>query len=201
VPLASGEGLQRRKSMLAAVSLPAELERIAAAAAGYTAPGEDPAAILAAEAHPGVRVYLCAFETGDGARSWLALDAEGNPVEDRAVVREAISIAALCEIAAETAGGGDLEDLRARLVELRVRERPPGIEEAEEAALAVELAVGSPPRVASPGYLDAVGAATRRLERALGDDASPFVAALKGAVAVVEALQSEVERSYKLTLR
>jgi len=186
--------------MLGAVSLSAELEPVAAAAGGYAAAGENLAAILATEAHPGARVYLCAYETAAGARSWLALDADANPVEDRATVRDAVSIAALCEIAAETAGGGDLEQLRTHLVELRVREQPPGIEEAEEAALAVERAVGSPPRLASPTYLDDVGAATRRLEQALGDDASPFVAALKGATAVVEALQSEVERNYKRSI-
>ena len=51
-------------------------------------------------------------------------------------------------------------------------EQPDGIEEAEEAALALERAIGAPPRVASPAYLDAVGAATRRLELALGEPAA-----------------------------
>ena len=48
-------------------------------------------------------------------------------------------------------------------------EQAPGIEEAESAALALERAVGAPPRVATPAYLDEVGAATLALERALGD--------------------------------
>ena len=53
-------------------------------------------------------------------------------------------------------------------------EQTPGIEQAEEAALALERAIGAPPVVASPAYLDAVGVATKRLEESLGDYASPF---------------------------
>jgi hypothetical protein len=122
-------------------------------------------------------------------------------VDDRAAVRDAVSLAALCEIGAETAGGGALDDLRAELVALRLRENPPGIDEAEEAALALERAVGVPPRVASAAYLDGVADATLRVEQTLGDDtASPFVAAMKNATAVVEALTVEVERGYKQPL-
>jgi hypothetical protein len=186
--------------MLGAVSLSAELERIAEAAGQHAAHGEQIAAILATEAHPALRVYLCAFEAGDGKRTWLAFDVEGRPVGDRVTVRDAVAIAALCEVAAETAGGGDLEELRAQLVELRIREDPPGIEEAEQAALTVEHAVGAPPRLASPAYLDEVGAATRRLEQALGDDGSPFATAMRGAFTVVDALQAEVESNYKIAL-
>ena len=39
----------------------------------------------------------------------------GRPVADRTLVRQAASIAALCELAEETSGGGDLESLRAEL--------------------------------------------------------------------------------------
>lgn len=177
-----------------------ELERVAALAAGFAEPGEEVAGILAAEPGSGVRVYLCAYQGADG-RSWLALDEEGRPIDDRTAVRDAASIAALCEVAAETAGGGELEELRSRLVALRVRENPPGIDEAEEAALELEHAVGSPPRVASPAYLDRVGAATRRLEAALGDNvASPFAEAMKHAMGAVDDLTDEVERTYKRQL-
>lgn len=79
-----------------------ELERIAAAAARFAAPGEEVAGILAAE--PGERVYLCAFESEEG-RTWLALDEAGEPVTSRELVRDAASIAALVEVAAEAAGG------------------------------------------------------------------------------------------------
>jgi hypothetical protein len=182
------------------VGLDEVLGRIAGAAVSFSESGEELVGVIAAEPSGGQRVYLCAFEGGEG-RSWLALDASGRPLEHRALVREAVSIAALCELAGETAGGGELEELRARLVGLRLTENPEGIEEAEEAALALEAVVGSPPRVSTPGYLDEVGAATRRLELALGTNGvSPFAEAMKHGVAAVEALTAEVEASYKRPL-
>ena len=184
----------------AVAALADELERIAGLAAAHAAPGEEVTAVLAAEPAGRRRLYLCAFgETADG---WLVLDEAGEPVEERASVREAASIAALCEVAVETAGGGDLEGLRSQLTALRLSEAPEGIEEAEEAALELERAIGAPPRVASPGWLDAVGVATLRLERALGQAAgSPFAEAMKAAIGIVESLAGEVERGYKRPLR
>jgi hypothetical protein len=180
------------------VSLSEELERVAAAAELYADEGERLVGVVAAEPEAGVRVYLCAFERGE-SRSWLGLDESLRPVEDRGIVREAAELAALCELAEEISGGGDLEELRAVLVRLRLTESPLGIEEAEEAALALEAAVGRPPRVASHAYLDEVGAATRRLERALGDAASsPFAQAMQLAAGAVAELADEVEREYKL---
>ncbi len=180
------------------MSLSEELDRIAAAAGRYAAESERLSGVLAAEPEEGVRVYLCAYESGE-SRSWLGLDPEGQPVEDRDLVREAAELSALCELAEELSGGGDLEELRSVLVRLRLTESPVGIEEAEEAALALEAAVGRPPRVASHAYLDAVGAATRRLERALGDAAaSPFARAMQLATGAVSELADEVERGYKL---
>ena len=181
------------------MALQEELDRVAAVAAAFAEPGEEVAGVLAAEPGPGRRVYLCAFHRGD-ERSWLALDAAGSPLEGRLEVREAVSITALCELAADTAGGGDLDELRRQLVSLRLRENPPGIDEAEEAALGLERAVGAPPRLATPAYLDDVGAATRRLELALGEDGSPFAAAMNDAVGTVHSLADEVEATYKRTL-
>jgi hypothetical protein len=181
-------------------SLSEDLAAVAARAVKLAGPGEELAGILAAEPESGVRVYLCAFASGDG-RSWLALDEQGQPVDDRVLVRDAASIAALCEFAAETAGGGRLEELRAQLLDLRMRENPPGIEEAEEAALALERTIGAPPRVATPGLLDDIGGAARRLELSLGGDApSPFAEAMKGSKAAVDALLAEIERDYKAPL-
>jgi hypothetical protein len=114
------------------------------------------------------------------------------------VLHDAASLAALCEVAEETAGGGDLQALRATLGELREREAPEGIEEAEAAAAALEETVQPEPRLATTAYLDALGVASRRLEKALGEDsASPFAAALQQAMPAVEELASEVERRYK----
>jgi hypothetical protein len=187
-------------SILGDVELEEELDRIAALAEGYASDGERLAGVLPAEPAPGARVYVCAFERGDD-RSWLALDVDGAPLRSRARVRAAVSIAALCELADESAGGGDLSELRSRLVSLRLTEHVDGIGEAEEAALALEAVVGSPPRVATPGHLDAVGAATLRLERALGETASsPFAAAMQQARVAVDELALEVESGYKLPL-
>src|ERR671939_1953373 len=171
-----------------------ELGRLAERAQRFAARGETLAGILAAEPEPGERVYLCAFVDGAGERSWLALDAEGEPITSRAPVREAVSIAALCELAEETAAGGDVERLRADLATLRLTESPPGIEEAEEAALELERVLGAPPRLATPNYLDAVGAATVRLEQTLGEaGASPFATALKQSLVAVDELAAAVE--------
>jgi hypothetical protein len=178
-----------------------ELERVAELAQRFAAPGETLAGILAAEPRPDARVYLCAFVDGAGRRSWVALDADGEPITSRTALRDAVSIAALCELAEETAGGGDLERLRADLVTLRLTENPPGIEEAEAAALELERMLGGLPRLATPNYLDAVGVATRRLEETLGDGgASPFATALKEGRGAVEELAADVEARYKLEL-
>jgi len=183
------------------VTLSEELEDVAARAAALAAPGEELAGILAAEPTSGSRVYLCAFASADG-RSWLALDERRDPVDERVLVRDAASIAALCEFAVETAGGGSLEELRAELLDLRIRESPLGIEEAEAAALELERTIGAPPRLATPLLLDEIGGAARRLELALGGDApSPFAEAMRGAMAAVDALFAEVEQGYKTPLR
>ena len=183
------------------MTLADELSAIAASAAALAEPSEELSGILAAEPLSGERVYLCAFESGDG-RSWMALDADGRPLDDGGLVREAASIAALCEFAAEVAGGGRLDELRSQLLELRLTESPSGIDEAEEAALALERTIGAPPRVATPALLDEIGTATRRLELALGGESpSPFAEAMKGTVAAVDALVGEIERGYKGQLR
>lgn len=186
--------------MLAPMALSDELERIAVVAAGLVDTGETIAGIIPTEPQSGHRVYLCAFD-GE-ARRWLALDSEGRPIESRQLVRDAVSIAALCELAEESSGGGELEELRGRLVTLRLTENPDGIEEAEAAALALEALVGRSLRVATPEYLDEIGVATRRLEHALGGDAgSPFAEAMKRSLAAVEELAAEVEGGYARVLR
>ena len=182
------------------MALADELESIAAAVGLFADEGEELVGVLAAEPASGERLYVCAFAR-EGERSWLVVDADGAPMEDRARIREAVSIAAVCELAEETAAGGELEELRAQLLTLRLTENPEGIEEAEEAALELEATLSAPPRVASPAYLDRVGTATMKLERALGDGgASPFAAAMQAGMAAVEELAADVERKYKLEL-
>jgi hypothetical protein len=143
--------------MLAAVALSDDVGRIGAAAAAYAGPGESVAAVLAVEPDAGERVYLCAFREAEGAQSWLALDDEGSPVTSRKRVRDAASIAALCEIAEEVA----------------------------------EVTVEAELRVASPSYLDSVGANARN-----GD----FAAQVQGALPAVDELARDIEATYKLEL-
>jgi hypothetical protein len=80
-----------------------ELRRIAEAAVANAADGEELAGIVPAEPSRGVRFYLCAYRRGEET-SWLVLDADGAPVEDRSLVRDAVSIAALWELANELRG-------------------------------------------------------------------------------------------------
>lgn len=178
-------------------------EEIAAARAAAEAQAREDEVVngvVAAEPATGIRVYLCSFERG-AERSWLALDRLGRPIADRALVRDAVSIAAMCEFAEESAGGGDVGALRARLGELRLTENPRGIEEAELAAAELEDAILSEPRVASGLYLDAIGQAARTLEEALGEvGGSPFAEAMKTATPAADELARDVERTYRAPL-
>ena len=184
-----------------AVTLLADLERIAAAAVAFAPEQGSVSAVLAAEPTPGLRGYLCAFEAPDGSRSWLVLDDEGSPVAERRDVKDVVSIAALCEIAEESAVGGDLDELLAQLVALRLTESPDGIDEAEDAVRALQRTIGTPPQLATPARLDEIGAATRRLEQALDPVApSPFTAALKSAGGTIDDLLTEIEQTYRVPL-
>jgi hypothetical protein len=179
------------------MALSDDLEPILAEAAALASPGERLTGVLAAEPLAFGRVYLCAFES-DSGHTWLALDGAATLVTSREAVREAAQLAALCEVAEEAAGGGNLPELRERLRELRETEAPDGIEEAEDAARALAETLRPEPRLASTDYLDRLGSAARRLEQALGDDAgSPFAAAMQQALPAVEELAADVERTYK----
>jgi hypothetical protein len=182
------------------MTLVEELETIATAAGALSGPEEHVVAVLPTEARAGRRVYLCAFGGADGeAETWLALDADGRPVVEREIVRDAVSIAAMCELAEETAAGGDLDDLRSQLVALRIAENPPGLDEAESAVDELERVLGAPPQLATTARLDAIGQATRALELALGGElqGSPFAQAMKNAPIVVDQLTADVEGSYR----
>src|ERR687895_1112982 len=192
--------------MLLAMALADELARIAVVVETEAEPGERLAAVLPTEPHPGRRVYLCTFATGEGAddsRTWLAVDDSGVAIDDRSLVRDAVSILATCELAEENAGGGELEELHGRLVALRLTEAPEGIDAAEEAVLELQRVIGVPPVLATPARLDAIGVAVRRLEVALGGglQPSPFAEAMRAGRDVVDALLLDVESAYRLGLR
>jgi hypothetical protein len=183
------------------VSLSEDLARAAEHAVRHAEPGDAVSAVLATEPRAGERVYLCALDAHDGYRSWIAVREDGAAVTDRRELREAVSIAALCEVAGDAAGGGDVAALLASLAALREAEAPEGIAEAEEAARALGLVLGDPPRIASPARLDEIGAAARRLERELDPlAASPFTVALQSAQGAVAELQREIEAGYRLPL-
>ena len=85
------------------MSLSEDVSRIAGVAAQHRAPGQQVVAVIAVESAAGARVYLAAFGDDGGEQEWLAFDADGTPIQDRARVREAASIAALVEVAEEAA--------------------------------------------------------------------------------------------------
>jgi len=181
------------------VPLAAEIERAREAALRFANEGEELVGVIPAEPAPGGRVYLCAYARGE-ERRWLGVDEAGEPVAERRRLRDAVSIAAMCELAEETAGGGDLGELRARLVEIRLTENPDGIEDAEVAAAELQGTIQEAPRVASLAYLDAIGLAAARLEQALGGHGSPFAEAMKIGMGAAEELTAEVEKGYKAPL-
>ena len=185
------------------MSLADELERVAGLAAGAVgaSAGDVVSGVIPTEPAPGQRIYLCAFDDADGYRSWVAVHEDGALVESRSELRDAVSIAALCEVAVDAAGGGDLDTLIARLEELRRTEAPDGIEDAEEAARALRDALAEPPQVASPARLDGIGTATRRLERELDPlGPSPFSAAMQSSQTAVGELLREIEAGYRVPL-
>jgi hypothetical protein len=183
------------------VGLYEELEDAAVRAAAHIGEGDVVSGVLPTEPEPGRRVYLCAIDGADGTRGWIGVRADGAAVGSRSELRAAVSIAALCEVAVESAGGGDLDGLIASLAELREREAPEGIEDAEAAAHALRAVLGDPPHLATPQRLDEIGAATRRLELELDPGgASPFAAAMKSSQGAVSELQREVEAGYLIEL-
>ena len=127
------------------MSLDRDLRRIADAAARHAAEGEEVAGIVPAEPASGIRLYVCAYSR-ESETSWLVLDATGVPVSDRELIRDAVSIAALCEVAEDATG-----------VE-------PGSARVASPALLDELGAGAGPEVAA-----AVKAAAGTVEELVRD--------------------------------
>jgi hypothetical protein len=137
-------------------------------AAAHARAGERVVAVLAAETISRGVVYLCALgeqdaqgegEAAEAALAWVALDAAGEPVRDEAVVRDAASLAALCETAEEASAALVAEDTAAaarHALELAGGESD-GLRDALREALAATEALAAESdgvRVASAAYLD-----------------------------------------------
>jgi hypothetical protein len=84
------------------VALVDDVNRIADAATRFARDGETVEAVLAVEPSAGERLYLCAYGNEAGGHTWLVLDDRGSPVTSRTRVRDAASIAAICEVAEES---------------------------------------------------------------------------------------------------
>jgi hypothetical protein len=84
------------------VALSDDVSRIASAAVAHAEEGEVVAAVLPVELHSGERLYVCAFANG-APPTWLVLDDSGAPVTSRDRIRDAASIAAMVEVAEDSA--------------------------------------------------------------------------------------------------
>ena len=153
------------------MTLEEELEA-AAAAAGAHAAGQPVAAVMAAEPGRSDRVYVVALGAGDN-HAYVALDGTLAPLADRRLVRDAVVMLGLAERAEEAsiAIHADRLDEEFAAAEAALREagRAQQLAAAGDvrAALAALSEAAQGPRVATPGYLERLGAARGRLAVAL----------------------------------
>ncbi len=156
------------------MTLAVELEAAHTAAHGWAADDESVAAVMVAEPGLGKRVYLVAFARGEEL-SYLALDAGLQPLDDRRLVREAVTMLGLAERAEEASTAITADDLEASFAEAERSLRDAGRATPAAAAAAVRDAlaelsrVAAGPRLATPLYLDRIGAAAAALGVCLED--------------------------------
>jgi hypothetical protein len=154
------------------VTLAEELERAAEAAAHHAEPQERVAAVMVAEPGRGARVYVVALEREE-THAYLALDSDLVPTDDRRLVRDAVTMIGLAELAEEISGAIAADELDRVFADAERSLAESGHDQAGEAAAAVRDALSQlasaaeGPRVATPGYLDRVGAAAVTLGAAL----------------------------------
>jgi hypothetical protein len=154
------------------VTLESEMQAARDAALLYAADGEAVAAVMAAEPGLGSRVYLIAFDR-DGDLSYMAFDAVLAPVADRRLVREAVVMLGLAERAEEASTAITADQLEQPVVAAESALRAAGREQAADAAAAVSVSLealieaATGPRLATPLYLDRIGAAAADLGNAL----------------------------------
>jgi hypothetical protein len=140
------------------VSLEEELAAAREAAAVHAGPGERVAAVIPAEPAGGLRVHLVAFEGGERL-GYVMLDTAGDTVADERLVRDAVSLIAICELAEEVAMAGAAAEIAERfqaLAGLLAEDEPEASAAARRVAEAARVVgkVAAGPRVATPGYLD-----------------------------------------------
>ncbi len=156
--------------------------------------------MLPAEPHAGARVYLAAFGAGEDVR-YLAVDAKGDAVTDRVLVRDTVTMLALAERADEVSGAVAAEELEGAFTTAVAELEAAGLAGERDAADAVRRAVAAlaaaaaGPRVATPAYLDRIAACAGELSAALDifaaltqrlppDKAEPAAAAWRAMAAV-----------------
>ena len=116
-------------------------------------------------------------------------------------MREVASIVVMCELAEELSGGGQLDELRTRLAQLRMTEQPAGIEDGRGGG-ARRWSARSAHRRASPRPRSSTTSAPRRSRssRRSGELESPFASALRSSTGAMDGFLAEVETRYLLPL-
>lgn len=141
-----------------------ELIEGAARAAGE-ATGLAPGAILPAIVRTDLRLFVCALGE-DEVRRWIVVDDAGAPVRDPGIIRDAVEIVAISEIAEEAVALLSLHESRsliARTLELATEmdetEAAVAARATEEALAALAEVDPAGVRVASAAHLDAISGA------------------------------------------
>ena len=149
------------------MTLEQELEQALAAAGSHADPGEEAVAVMATEGADG-RVYVVAFAAGEDL-AYIALDAAGEPVSNRRVVKDAVTLAALAERAEEVSGATAADELVERFGEAakRLQAKPAAAADAVVAAARRLGEAAAGPRAATPVYLDRMAALASELAGAL----------------------------------
>ena len=153
------------------MTLEEELETAVTAAGRHARPGEQPAAVMAAEPG-GTRVFVVALAAGDEL-GFVAVDGAGMAVADRRLVKDAVSLAALAERAEEVSGATAADDLveqfRGAVGSLRGAGEGAAAAAAEAVAEAGARlgAAAAGPRAATPVYLDRLAALAGELAAAI----------------------------------
>ena len=166
------------------MALDDDLARIAALAAAH---GTGRRASLQQSRRPGC-VGISSPSARDGCRrAGSCSTTPGSRSTRRGDVRDTASIVAMCELAEELAGGGDLEQLRVA-ARAGAHGRAAAGDRGGRGGGARARADDRRARHESrrPRISTSVGAATVVLERALGETSSPFSTAIRGATGAVE---------------